>query len=414
MSDLPRNLDFPVQTPLVRRTLDFHSLADITDWVGAGSSTTFPVVQSTPHGGQLQLQLNATSGQGFCAFLPPASVFLGKGTYLRSLWHVNLTPALNADFAIGLAEANQGWLGGSNYIRNGIILKKESGDYNLDFVCASGNGSPTYPTETANKTDVVRLLGSGWAVLAFDIVTDQSQIGCGSVRLSINGLTYHTQQLTRIPYSVGLCPVIGLVNGENVSKLLSLDLLDFEYGRYTVTNPAATFISGSGGSGGGGSSRGGDLGQGSGGSVGNGSNCVARGTIITMADGTSLPVEQLVAGMTVQSPLGDSIVTSVNECDAEPCVTVSSFTGESLTCTPRHSIMCDGQQIAASELEPGMPLSTTGGVSAVRLVENSDDAIVYKLEIKGHLFFANGVLTHNDKHGGGNTSTTLTPGTMPT
>ena len=405
------NDDFSSQmTDVVRRVWEFNKPEDFEGWNATGSGTVFPVTPVSSQSGQLQLQLTATSGEGFTAYADPASVVLGLNTRARLKFLMSLSPALAVDFAFGLGSGEHGWLGGSKYFKNGLILRKDTGDYNLDMLCARDNASSTNPIETADKTDIVRLMGTGLAVWCIDITTDPNVLGVGSARFFVNGKIFHRQQLTKIPYGCALTPTFGMFNREAASKLLTIDRIELEHGRYTTTTLSAISSGTSSGSSG-------DGGGGSGGSTG-GSDCIASGTLVTMADGSKRPVEQLAIGDSLMGMNSPIRLEAIREVGVREVVEVSTFMGDKVICTADHPFISHGEQLKAIDLvvetDAGTDckeMESDTGLTVASRVTPAGEACVFALTVEGGLFWANGLLCHNKDTGVG--PATPAPGVYP-
>jgi hypothetical protein len=142
--------------------------------------------------------------------------------------------------------------------------------------------------------------------------------------------------------------------------------------------------------------------------------CFAAGTPITMADGTTKPIEEVIVGDKVLSydpergelVTGEVVHTLVHP-ESERLVVING----SLVTTSEHRFYVDGAWIPAEELDAGSPLlaiaSATDAaaplatrVSSVGQIEAREGRITtYNFEVaRWHDYFAGGVLVHNIKN----------------
>ncbi|CAH0515368.1 unnamed protein product [Peronospora belbahrii] len=151
-------------------------------------------------------------------------------------------------------------------------------------------------------------------------------------------------------------------------------------------------------------------------------NCIARGTMVTMADGTSKPIESVVKGDHVMSPrvINDNSVvadldmacTRVLDNGERECVELKFEDGRELVCTPDHRLLrFDGKWQTAGEVPVGHQISvaaqeeTTAAsgelsvkVVGLRVIERRSVGIkrVFDLTVPGNdAFFAAGIAVHN-------------------
>ena len=159
-------------------------------------------------------------------------------------------------------------------------------------------------------------------------------------------------------------------------------------------------------------------------------NCFAEGTLVSLANGTSLPIEEVAAGDAVLSYYaaradGETDGLIARQVDAvmrhgpKPCAELLFSDGRTLVCTSDHRIRTARQRwVEAGKLVVGTdevavavdyPQSTAGKVSPlsrVRLVGRRDVGLkrVYDLSVPSpqgeecRSFVANGVLVHNCNH----------------
>jgi RecA/RadA recombinase len=86
--------------------------------------------------------------------------------------------------------------------------------------------------------------------------------------------------------------------------------------------------------------------------------CVAAGTLITLPDGTTKPVEDFIAGDTVQTLDGPREVTAVWNPDTleegEPeCYEVTFDDGYTVVCSDKHKFLINDQWVEAKDLTVG-------------------------------------------------------------
>ncbi|KAL7751775.1 hypothetical protein RI367_002775 [Sorochytrium milnesiophthora] len=157
-------------------------------------------------------------------------------------------------------------------------------------------------------------------------------------------------------------------------------------------------------------------------------NCIAIGTLVAMADGTSRPIESLVPGDRVASPRvaadgavvadADKLCTRVLDNGERPCIALTFEDGRELVCTPDHRLLCaSGKWQAADELVMGERVAASCHVGpetsiaqpspahcvlipvvSLRVVGKRDVGTrrVFDLTVPGNdAFFAGGVAVHN-------------------
>ncbi|KAI9916453.1 hypothetical protein PsorP6_016829 [Peronosclerospora sorghi] len=151
-------------------------------------------------------------------------------------------------------------------------------------------------------------------------------------------------------------------------------------------------------------------------------NCIAEGTMVAMADGTSKPIEALVQGDQVMSPrvasdmsvVADVAMTCTRVLDngERECVELKFEDGRKLVCTPDHRLLrFDGKWQPAGDVLMGDHLSVAKNQEAaatqddrsvtvigLRLVERRNVGVrrVYDLTVPGNdAFFAAGIAVHN-------------------
>ena len=122
--------------------------------------------------------------------------------------------------------------------------------------------------------------------------------------------------------------------------------------------------------------------------------CVVSGTLVTMADGTMLPIEQIkagdrVLGLTRQADIGvyglapKHVAALIPREEKRPCFELLFSDGRTLTCTANHLLRtADGQWVQAGELVVGQSevVATLEG-PAVLLTEDTALCATWKLEV---------------------------------
>ena len=136
-------------------------------------------------------------------------------------------------------------------------------------------------------------------------------------------------------------------------------------------------------------------------------NCFPAGTLITMADGSTKPIEEIKAGDRVSSmdiessEKGESTVGSVKSSQVDKLIKVTFGDGE-LISTPLHRI-CVGVEgwTTIQNVEVGDTIvSNTGDELVVETIEViEEETTVYRLDdvADSYNYFANGALVHNWK-----------------
>ena len=148
-------------------------------------------------------------------------------------------------------------------------------------------------------------------------------------------------------------------------------------------------------------------------------NCVAAGSLVSLADGSLLPIELVQPGMRVLArqaaetdEVADSLVPlpvrAVLNQGVQQCVELLFSDARTLTCTPDHRILtAEGDWVAALDLQVGKSEATTGveypRVGRVRLLERRDVGAhqMHDLSVPSpqgedsNSFVCNGVVVHN-------------------
>jgi hypothetical protein len=136
--------------------------------------------------------------------------------------------------------------------------------------------------------------------------------------------------------------------------------------------------------------------------------CFQAGTLITLADGTTRPIERIrerdeVLAWDEQT---ESLVTAI-----VGRAFVHGYVGGGLVAinggvrsTPEHPVWANGRWMRADELRAGdRMLDLAGASTPVASIELLSDVaeFVYNLRVEGvHTYFADGILVHNDTKGG--------------
>ena len=165
--------------------------------------------------------------------------------------------------------------------------------------------------------------------------------------------------------------------------------------------------------------------------VGDDDQCLVAGTLVTMADGTRRPIEDVRAGHEVLSALGDgafgeATVSRTHRGRAAEGVAITTRSGRRIVSTPEHVHFAgspvalgrhatDGDQssghgalevlarlglptLVAQLVEPGMAMWDENGRrdEVVRVEHVALHGPVYDLDVEPtHNFIANGIVTHN-------------------
>ena len=148
-----------------------------------------------------------------------------------------------------------------------------------------------------------------------------------------------------------------------------------------------------------------------------GGGCFAAGMLLSLGDGTAMPIEEFATGGGVKAadqndPEGPVLVGKVVEVfrhEPQPLMEVE-VAGDVIRCTPNHPFYVRGRGfIPAEQLKSGDQLrSSSGGWNAVSSVGcRGDVEPVYNIRVAGlHTYFvrvgASDVLVHNKGGGGGN------------
>lgn len=144
--------------------------------------------------------------------------------------------------------------------------------------------------------------------------------------------------------------------------------------------------------------------------VGDPDQCLVAGTQITMADGSTKPIEAVAVGDEVLSFHGDgfgpALVLRTNSSNRSIGLRITTAEGREVVATAEHTHFASYPsggtaaltQCLAADVRPGMVMfSADGGEDIVELVERVElDKPVYDLDIeRTHNFVANGLVTHN-------------------
>jgi hypothetical protein len=174
-----------------------------------------------------------------------------------------------------------------------------------------------------------------------------------------------------------------------------------------ITSFTFTFnLGGSGGSGGGGNTGGGGGNHPPPTSNGGGGNlCFVAGTLVTLADGTTIPIERVRTGDKVRSwHNGQFISAEVVDTFSHPANEVKQLVviNGKLTATPEHLIYvysahdwiaAGGLRVGEIILENGKPVPVT----SLRKRDGNEPVYNLHTDHEAHNYFANGYLVHNGK-----------------
>jgi len=136
-----------------------------------------------------------------------------------------------------------------------------------------------------------------------------------------------------------------------------------------------------------------------------GGGCFAAGTLITMADGSKKPIEQIAEGDSVATFVGPlNQIRTVGEVTAkyEHIVGELLVVNDSLRLTPEHRVFTNQGFAAAEELQLGDWLLREDGtrVDVTSLRTEHGRFAVYNFRVDPqHTYFADGFYVHNDKGG---------------
>jgi hypothetical protein len=136
------------------------------------------------------------------------------------------------------------------------------------------------------------------------------------------------------------------------------------------------------------------------GSTGGGCDCLLGGTMISMADGTTKPVEKIGVGDLVLAVdiFSGQTTASVVEAVHTPYVADQHYIINGKTRVTGYHPLLQGQVWStAAALNPGDELSGPGGqrifVRSVDVVH--EGAIVYNFQVAGRTYIADGIVVHN-------------------
>lgn len=135
------------------------------------------------------------------------------------------------------------------------------------------------------------------------------------------------------------------------------------------------------------------------GSTGGGCDCLLAGTMITMADGSMIPIEKIRPGDMVMSiSLDGATKTSEVLAIHTPYLADKYLVINGKTkMTENHPVLMNGVWTAAGSLVPGNLLSGIDGLSIeVRSVEvMAREAMVYNFHVADGTYLADGIAVHN-------------------
>lgn len=133
--------------------------------------------------------------------------------------------------------------------------------------------------------------------------------------------------------------------------------------------------------------------------------CFAAGTLVTMADGTTRPIESIVAGdsiKTFRNPLQGTYAPALVDRTFEHIVHELVVVNGTLFVTPEHRVFINsGWQTIGSAKIGDVLLSAEGKPMPIASLKRIQGTFaVYNLEVKDfHTFIAGGYFVHNDKGG---------------
>jgi hypothetical protein len=178
---------------------------------------------------------------------------------------------------------------------------------------------------------------------------------------------------------------------DEINKILKKIITSF-----TLSVNIPSFLGGGGG--------GGNTGGGSGTGGGGGGGCFIAGTLVTLANGSLVRIEDIRAGDIVLSwHNGEMIPAEVEKPlhhpkeDAPALIVLNGR----LVGTPEHLIYTDGDWLPLGFLKVGDAIQIDGKPAKVETLQRKYGFVpVYNLETKheSHNYFANGVLVHNAKN----------------
>jgi superfamily I DNA/RNA helicase len=153
--------------------------------------------------------------------------------------------------------------------------------------------------------------------------------------------------------------------------------------------------------------------------VGDPDQCLVAGTLVTMADGTEKPIEDVRPGDEVlaweDGGFSPARVLRAHRANRSAGVHIETAAGRSVVSTPEHKHLADPVDVEASrssvatvtrtrlayvrasDVRPGMAMLARDGFDAVESIERVELAEpVYDLDVeRAHNFIANGLVTHN-------------------
>jgi len=136
-------------------------------------------------------------------------------------------------------------------------------------------------------------------------------------------------------------------------------------------------------------------------------HCLAKGTLVTMADGTTLPIEQLNNTHTVLSGEFATLpvrATSQAPASLDETLTIAGASGHLLTLSDGCVVWTSAEPLQAGELKIGDTIITLKGTDTISSIERrAYNGILYNLHlsngeqpgpmsVSGTNFFANGIL----------------------
>jgi hypothetical protein len=135
--------------------------------------------------------------------------------------------------------------------------------------------------------------------------------------------------------------------------------------------------------------------------------CVAKGTLVSLPDGRSVKIEDMLKNQKVLTWDGSALVSNDQLFHLykgkRECIKITLVNGLSLICTPDHKILRENHWVEAGDLKVGDMLRCTeysGSMTTCQVpIENISDAGVHEVYDIGvdtnHSFLANGIVVHN-------------------
>lgn len=131
-----------------------------------------------------------------------------------------------------------------------------------------------------------------------------------------------------------------------------------------------------------------------GGQVGAAALCVARGTLIRLADGNWKAVEQIKTDDELLgiNATGNRVVASRCSSPAEDCVKLITERGQALTCSLTHTLLAPGGGYIKAQDAIGAKVLTMDGPAKIEAWQRVGPMEVYSLELAGtHVYLSDGI-----------------------